>query len=154
MPLASSTSLMVRWFQKSNYKPTVREHPSEADRTRKGIPSLLIFFFLLAYLLKGFLPEGALFGLFTDGDAIDAFVEQYGEDITCISFMGGDNDPKGVNLLAQYIHEEHPQFKVAWYSGKTVTSVPLKKPTTNQRLYRQNAQGEFEDITSRFWKKP
>ena len=93
--------------------------------------------------------------------------------ITCISFMGGDADPKGVNLLAQYIHEEHPQFKVAWYSGKTVISSlvekhdfdyikigpfikhlgPLKKPTTNQRLYRQNGQGEFEDITSRFWKK-
>ena len=112
-------------------------------------------------------------GLPLNTDAIDAFVEQYGPDITCISFMGGDADPKGVNLLAQYIHEEHPQFKVAWYSGKTVISAainkqdfdyikigpfikhlgPLKKPTTNQRLYRQNAQGEFEDITSRFWKK-
>jgi len=112
-------------------------------------------------------------GLPLNTDAIDAFVEQYGTDITCISFMGGDADPKGVNLLAQYIHEEHSQFKVAWYSGKTVISAainkqdfdyikigpfikhlgPLKKPTTNQRLYRQNAQGEFEDITSRFWKK-
>ena len=112
-------------------------------------------------------------GLPLNTDAIDAFVGQYGTDITCISFMGGDADPKGVNLLAQYIHEEHPQFKVAWYSGKTVISSlvekhdfdyikigpfikhlgPLKKPTTNQRLYRQNAQGEFEDITSRFWKK-
>ena len=112
-------------------------------------------------------------GLPLNTDAIDAFVEQYGTDITCISFMGGDADPKGVNLLAQYIHEEHPQFKVAWYSGKTVISAainkqdfdyikigpfikhlgPLKKPTTTQRLYRQNAQGEFEDITSRFWKK-
>ena len=112
-------------------------------------------------------------GLPLTTDAIDAFVETYGEDITCISFMGGDADPKGVNLLAQYIHEEHPQFKVAWYSGKTVISAavnkqdfdyikigpfikhlgPLKNPTTNQRLYRQNAQGEFEDITSRFWKK-
>ena len=112
-------------------------------------------------------------GLPLNTDAIDAFVEQYGTDITCISFMGGDADSKGVNLLAQYIHEEHPQFKVAWYSGKTVISAainkqdfdyikigpfikhlgPLKKPTTNQRLYRQNGQGEFEDITSRFWKK-
>jgi anaerobic ribonucleoside-triphosphate reductase activating protein len=27
----------------------------------------------------------------------------------------------------------------------------LKKPTTNQRLYRNNGDGEFEDITSRFW---
>ena len=112
-------------------------------------------------------------GLPLNADAIDAFIEKYGDDITCISFMGGDSDPKGVNLLAQYIHEEHPQFKVAWYSGKTVISAaidkqdfdyikigpfikhlgPLKSSTTNQRLYRRNEQGEFEDITSRFWKK-
>ena len=87
--------------------------------------------------------------------------------------MGGDNDPMGVDMLAQYIHEEHPQYKVAWYSGRVrITSAvnktdfdyikvgpylkhlgPLKQPTTNQRLYRQNDTGEFEDITSRFWRK-
>ena len=108
-----------------------------------------------------------------DTDAIDAFVEEYGTDITCISFMGGDNDPMGVNLLAQYIREEHPQFKVAWYSGKTIISSkvnrldfdyikigpfirhlgPLKSPTTNQRLYHVTEKGELEDITSRFWKR-
>jgi anaerobic ribonucleoside-triphosphate reductase activating protein len=110
-------------------------------------------------------------GLPLNTEAIDDFVEEYGDDITCLAFMGGDNDPKGVNILAQYIHEEYPQFKVAWYSGKTVISAainrsdfdyikigpfirhlgPLKSPTTNQRLYRQNDLGEFEDITSRFW---
>jgi anaerobic ribonucleoside-triphosphate reductase activating protein len=47
-------------------------------------------------------------GLPLDTDAIDAFVAQYGTDITCIALMGGDADPKGVNQLAQYIHEEHP----------------------------------------------
>jgi anaerobic ribonucleoside-triphosphate reductase activating protein len=87
--------------------------------------------------------------------------------------MGGDCDPKGVNMLALYVHEEYPQFKVAWYSGRTVISSaitktdfdyikigpfirhlgPLKSPTTNQRLYRQKEDGQFEDITSRFWKK-
>jgi anaerobic ribonucleoside-triphosphate reductase activating protein len=112
-------------------------------------------------------------GLPLNTEAIDDFVEEYGDDITCLAFMGGDSDPKGVNILAQYIHEEYPQFKVAWYSGKTVISAavnradfdyikigpfirhlgPLKSPTTNQRLYRQNDQGEFEDITHRFWKK-
>ena len=45
-------------------------------------------------------------GLPLNADAIDAFADQYGKDITCISFMGGDSDPKGVNQLAQYIHEE------------------------------------------------
>ena len=112
-------------------------------------------------------------GLPLNTDAIDAFIDQYGRNITCIAFMGGDGDPKGVDMLAQYIHEEHPQYKVAWYSGRVrITSAvnktdfdyikigpylkhlgPLKQPTTNQRLYRQNDQGEFEDITSRFWEK-
>ena len=112
-------------------------------------------------------------GLPLNTEAIDAFVEEYGSDITCIAFMGGDGDPMGVNLLAQYIHEEHPEFKVAWYSGRiriprgiTKTDFdyikigpyikhlgPLKLPTTNQRLYRQDDEGNFEDITSRFWRK-
>ena len=112
-------------------------------------------------------------GLPLNTDAIDAFIGEYGRNITCIAFMGGDNDPMGVDMLAQYIHEEHPQYKVAWYSGRVrITSAvnktdfdyikvgpylkhlgPLKQPTTNQRLYRQNDTGEFEDITSRFWRK-
>ena len=112
-------------------------------------------------------------GLPLNAEAVDAFVNEYGKNITCIAFMGGDNDPMGVNMLAQYIHEEHPQYKVAWYSGRVrITSAvnkadfdyikvgpylkhlgPLKQPTTNQRLYRQNDTGEFEDITSRFWRK-
>ena len=112
-------------------------------------------------------------GLPLDTGAIDAFVGEYGNDITCIAFMGGDSDPKGVDMLALYIHEEYPQFKVAWYSGKTVISSsvcktdfdyikvgpfikhlgPLKQPTTNQRLYRQDDHGNFEDVTSWFWKK-
>ena len=112
-------------------------------------------------------------GLPLDTDAIDDFVEQYGKDITCIAFMGGDVDPKGVNLLAEYIHEEHPQYRVAWYSGRVrVPSIvnkrdfdyikigpylqhlgSLKSPTTNQHLYRQTPTGDFEDITSFFWKK-
>jgi len=112
-------------------------------------------------------------GLPLDTSAIDDFVDQYGANLTCIAFMGGDSDPRGVNQLAQYVHEEYPQLRVAWYSGRTVISAavhkedfdyikigpfirhlgPLKNPTTNQRLYRQNDQGEFEDITSRFWRQ-
>ena len=112
-------------------------------------------------------------GLPLNTNAIDDFVQEFGSNLTCIAFMGGDGDPRGVNQLAQYVHEEYPQLRVAWYSGRTVISPtvhkedfdyikigpyikhlgPLKKPTTNQRLYRQNDQGEFEDITSRFWQK-
>ena len=104
-------------------------------------------------------------GMPLDTDAIDAFIERYGDDITCLSFMGGQ--------LAQYIHETYPQFKVAWYSGRLRVSSavnkadfdylkvgpyiqhlgPLKSPTTNQRLYRQREDGSFEDITYRFWRQ-
>ena len=113
-------------------------------------------------------------GLPLDAEAVDAFVKQYGNEISCIAFMGGDADPVSVNRLAQYIHEEHPQFKVAWYSGRIriprgVARAdfdyiklgpfirhlgPLKQPTTNQRLYRKDDNGVFEDITSRFWRTP
>ena len=111
-------------------------------------------------------------GLPLDTSALDDFVVQYGRNITCIAFMGGDADPKGINLLAQYMHEEHPEFHVAWYSGRTIISSainitdfdyikigpfirhlgPLKTPTTNQRLYRILPDGTQQDITSRFWK--
>ena len=110
-------------------------------------------------------------GLPLNTEALDDFVERFGNDITCIAFMGGDGDPKGVNILAQYMHESYPQFKVAWYSGRLRIPSNIKKtdfdyikigpyirhlgslksPTTNQRLYRQTDNGEFEDITYRFW---
>jgi len=112
-------------------------------------------------------------GLPLDADAIDAFVAQYGADITCIAFMGGDADPKGVNQLAQYIREEHPQFHVAWYSGRiripAAVNVsdfdyikigpyirhlgPLKEHTTNQRMYKVLDGGALDDITYRFWRQ-
>ncbi len=106
-------------------------------------------------------------------DAIDEFVEKNGKDITCIAFMGGDAEPRRINRLAQYIHEEYPKLKVAWYSGRMRVPLevnkddfdyikigpylqhlgPLNSPTTNQRLYRNTHDDSWEDITSRFWKK-
>jgi len=113
-------------------------------------------------------------GLPLDTEAIDHFVERYRKDITCIAFMGGDAEPVGVNRLAQYVHEEYPQLKVAWYSGRIRVARevrktdfdyikigpyirhlgPLKERTTNQRLYKLSPDGTFEDITFRFWKTP
>ena len=111
-------------------------------------------------------------GLPLTTDALDDLIAQHEGDITCVSFMGGDAEPRRINRLAQYIHEEHPNLKVGWYSGRMRLSPevdkdcfdyiklgpylqhlgPLNKPTTNQRLYRNNHQGGWEDITSRFWK--
>ncbi|MCR4602568.1 MAG: anaerobic ribonucleoside-triphosphate reductase activating protein [Prevotella sp.] len=111
-------------------------------------------------------------GMPLDVNAIDDFVEQYGTDITCLAFMGGDAEPAAVNQLAQYIRETHPAFHVAWYSGRiripsSITKTdfdyikigpfirhlgPLKERTTNQRLYRILPDGRMDDITSRFWR--
>ena len=106
-------------------------------------------------------------------EVLDGFVKEYGKDITCVCFMGGDVDPESVNRLATYLRERHPQLKVGWYSGRIrVPSVinkadfdyikvgpyiahlgSLKQPTTNQRLYKRVAGGQFSDITYRFWKR-
>ncbi len=104
---------------------------------------------------------------------LEKLIREYGNDITCICFMGGDRDPEYINTLALYLKETHPEFKVAWYSGKTCFSNlinkndfdyikigpyikhlgSLKSPTTNQRLYRRSLDNIFTDITHRFWKK-
>lgn len=108
-----------------------------------------------------------------DEAAIDAFVSEFGADITCIALMGGDAEPETVDRLACYIRERHPRYRVAWYSGRIRISPritrqhfdyikigpyiahlgSLSKPTTNQRLYKVAADGELTDITARFWKK-
>ena len=108
-----------------------------------------------------------------DEAAIDAFVSEFGGDITCISLMGGDAEPETVDSLAQYIRKRHPRYRVAWYSGRIRISPRINRqnfdyikigpyiahlgsltsPTTNQRLYKVASDGELTDITARFWKK-
>ncbi len=104
--------------------------------------------------------------------ALDKLVNDYGEEITCVCFMGGDSDPKYIETLAQYLHKVHPELKVAWYSGRTCIASAidktafdyikvgpyikhlgcLKERTTNQRLYKRASGDSFTDITFRFWK--
>ena len=103
---------------------------------------------------------------------LDDFIAELGSDVTCISFMGGDSEPREVDRLARYIRSRYAKYKIAWWSGRLrITSEidkrdfdyikigpylrhlgPLKERTTNQRLYKQMADGQFEDITSKFWK--
>ena len=105
-------------------------------------------------------------------DAVVRFVEEYGDDMTCVAFMGGDAEPEYIGQLAQFIHDKFPKYKVAWYSGrirlpKEITKEDfdyikigpflqhlgsLRERTTNQRLYRRMPDNTFVDITSRFWK--
>ena len=94
--------------------------------------------------------------------------------ITCVAFMGGDNDPEQVKELAQSIKENY-DLKICWYSGKSlltnfdytpfdfVKTGPyieeyggLDNPNTNQRFYKvvnkydKFLYSTFEDITYKF----
>lgn len=104
---------------------------------------------------------------------LDKMISKYDGAITCVSFMGGDASVSDVNDLAIYIRNIHPDLKVAWYSGRTVLSSkinknyfdyikigpyiahlgPLNSKTTNQVMYKRNANNEWEDITYRFQNK-
>ena len=108
--------------------------------------------------------------------SLDVMLKDYGQDITCVAFMGGDATPEKVDTLAGWMRSAYPELKTAWYSGRAVLSDkihlrnfdyiklgpyieakgPLNKPTTNQILYRVNPKadnGIGENITNKFWKK-
>lgn len=109
-------------------------------------------------------------------ETIVDFYEKY-DGVSCICFMGGDSDPKWLNILAEFVKTDIPKWKVAWYSGRQELSKdinlrwfdyiklgpyieelgPLTSPTTNQRFYKvhiepsgDNYWESLEDITYRF----
>ena len=106
-------------------------------------------------------------------DVLDELISK-NSAITCIGFMGGDQDPKQVIELSKYIREKYPKLHIGWYSGNTVFPLyhgvfdyiklgpyieekgPIDKPTTNQRLYLKvngdYLNASFVDITEKaFW---
>ena len=108
--------------------------------------------------------------------SLDVLLKDYGQDITCVAFMGGDATPEKVDSLAGWMRSAYPELKTAWYSGRASLSDkihlrnfdyiklgpyieakgPLNKPTTNQVLYRIDPKAENgigENITYKFWKK-
>ena len=106
-------------------------------------------------------------------EVLISLLEKYGTAITCVCFMGGDNDPTEVQNLATFLHKQNAvHVKVGWYSGRSelpaelnlnefqyIKTGPyvenlggLKSRRTNQRLYKITG-GELNDITSRFWSK-
>ena len=112
-------------------------------------------------------------GVVMTEDELTSILSTYRHDITCLAFMGGDNDPNSVMYFADWVHRTYNrEIKTAWYSGKTdfpegfnpsffdYVKVgpyiqgfgPLKSKTTNQRLYKVLPDGLLEDITFRFWK--
>lgn len=109
-------------------------------------------------------------GLVLDRDMIDSLLEKYARDITCVCFMGGDNEPRKVMELSAHVHAAG--LLTAWYSGHRdlpdcfececldyvklgpyiESRGPLTNPDSNQKMY-QIEGGELKDITHLFWKK-
>ena len=61
-------------------------------------------------------------GLPLNPEAIDNFVPEIRLQPHLYRLHGRRRGSEGVNLLAQYVHEEYPQFRVAWGDGRTVIS--------------------------------
>lgn len=92
--------------------------------------------------------------------------------VSCVSFMGGDNDPISIVALASWV-KTHTDLKVAWYSGRQELNDfvamqlkwfdyiklgpyieeygPLNSKTTNQRLYEVK-DNKLNDITYKLWR--
>ena len=105
-----------------------------------------------------------------DEQALESLLDQYGNAVTCVAFMGGDAEAGEVYRFARWVHRQG--YKTAWYTGRS--EIPkdcpmsdfdyikvgpyieslggLKSRTTNQRFYRVNHDGTLSDITARFWK--
>ncbi len=105
-------------------------------------------------------------------EVLSGWLATYGNAITCLCFMGGDQEPEEVGRLAGIARSLSGRgIKLAWYSGKSI--VPpcidlhafdylklgpyikvlggLSSPNTNQRLYRKDG-GHMVDMTVAFWK--
>lgn len=99
-------------------------------------------------------------------------------NVTCICFMGGDQNPEAIEQLIKYVYFKYKQqYKIAWYSGRDeIRNIdyldflktgpydkafgPLSSKTTNQKMYEithNNVNGitisDLIDITHVFWKE-
>lgn len=87
--------------------------------------------------------------------------------ITCVGFMGGDNDPMLIQYLAHMIRA-YTNLKIGWYTGighartmRTMDFVkiglykeefgPLDEPITNQVYLERQPNGDWRDRTDKFW---
>lgn len=107
-------------------------------------------------------------------EVVANWIATYGNAITCLCFMGGDQEPEEVARLAGFVRTHClGAVKIAWYSGKTEVAPQidvnvfdylkvgpyvesqggLNVPGTNQRLYK-NEGNHLTDMTAAFWKPP
>lgn len=107
-------------------------------------------------------------------DDLDNLIEKYNGLITCVCFMGGDQNDQ--ELLELLIKVHHHKLKAALYTGEEKLRClgirilgnldyckvgpynealgGLDKTTTNQRMFKWNWENsKWDDITYRFWKE-
>ena len=97
-------------------------------------------------------------------------VRKYQDKITCVLFMGGDDAKQKHQLLSALHYCKVKGLKTALYSGfdqwpdqellelldyikigsYQISYGGLKSTTTNQKMYKKY-NGEWEDITYKFW---
>lgn len=104
-------------------------------------------------------------------DVLDELLDKH-EGITCVGFMGGDNDVSTLVSLMRHVKEK-TDLNCGWYSGKDEMNKevvesgvcdyikvghydesrgPIDNPDTNQRLYLLTDNGKsYVDITEQFW---
>lgn len=112
---------------------------------------------------------------------LDKIIES-NSGVTCVCFLGGDNDIPYLHTLAQHVKNNH-YLNTAWYTGlsfrpsvdrpicqvfdyiKTGPYIeecgPLSSPTTNQRFYTKGSVMKkldadshvWYDTTDKFWKE-
>jgi len=109
-------------------------------------------------------------------DALTGLIEPYKDTITCVGFMGGDQNIRALHYLIDAVKPTYPGLKFGWYSGRNhwtdniiepfdyVKFGPYKKerggldnPTTNQIMLKRiaNEDGSFVmwlNITKYFWR--
>ncbi len=108
-------------------------------------------------------------------EVLNVLLKPYKEPgmITCVGFMGGDQDCRTVKNLARWVKENYPHLKVGWYSGRNkwsdnlmegfdyVKFGPYRKEcggldsrTTNQVMYKYIKHVDrWLDITKYFQTK-
>ena len=104
-------------------------------------------------------------------EEIDKVIGKYNDNITCVCFMGGDNDKHAVYEFAKYIKNKYSNLKIAWYSGcngidkdfpwqdfdyiKVGPYIqkhgPLDSGTSNQYMLKKT-NNAWENITYLFYK--
>ena len=108
-------------------------------------------------------------GEILDENALEGLLGKYGDAVTCICFMGGDNSPEHILYLAKFVRRFHK--KTAWYSGRSKLYKNaqqcfdyiklgkyiekfggLNSPTTNQRFYKIENETMI-DMTNKFHKQ-